>query len=80
MERKSEFPQPHTTISQQNSNLFPAQHLYRDPSSHREGSMHLHYGDLLDGACLVKILAKVRPDEVYNLAAQVGYRCAHPLN
>ena len=46
------------------------QHLYRDPSAHREGSMHLHYGDMIDGACMVKILTQARPDEVYNLAAQ----------
>lgn len=30
----------------------------------------LHYGDMLDPACLSAILYKVQPDEVYNLAAQ----------
>jgi GDPmannose 4,6-dehydratase len=29
------------------------QHLYQDPKSHREGRMILHYGDLIDGNCLV---------------------------
>ena len=29
------------------------QHLYQDPKSHREGKMILHYGDLIDGNCLV---------------------------
>merc|ERR1712141_437061 len=30
-------------------------HLYEDPNSHREGKMILHYGDMIDGSCLVKI-------------------------
>merc|ERR1711936_119299 len=45
-------------------------HLYEDPNSHREGKMILHYGDMIDGSCLVKIINKVRPSESYNLAAQ----------
>ena len=35
-------------------------HLYEDPNSHREGKMILHYGDLIDGSCLVKIISSVR--------------------
>lgn len=31
---------------------------------------HLHYGDLGDSISLVKIISEVRPDEIYNLAAQ----------
>ena len=31
---------------------------------------HLHYGDLADSMSLVKIIGAVRPDEIYNLAAQ----------
>jgi GDPmannose 4,6-dehydratase len=31
--------------------------------------MQLHYGDLSDSTCLVKLLCKIRPCEVYNLAA-----------
>lgn len=44
-------------------------HLYQDP---HEKSRHLvlHYGDLTDGANLIRILQEVQPDEVYNLAAQ----------
>jgi len=30
----------------------------------------LHYGDMTDSSCLVKIIADVRPTEIYNLAAQ----------
>ena len=33
-------------------------------------AMHLHYGDLTDSTCLVKIINEVRPDEIYNLGAQ----------
>jgi GDPmannose 4,6-dehydratase len=44
-------------------------HLYRDP--HEEDlRFFLHYGDLTDGSNLVRIVQEVRPDEVYNLAAQ----------
>jgi len=43
--------------------------LYRD--RHTSGvRLHLHYGDLTDATNLTSILTKVRPDEVYNLAAQ----------
>lgn len=32
--------------------------------------LHLHYGDLVDASNLTSIVARVRPDEVYNLGAQ----------
>lgn len=35
-----------------------------------EPRFHLHYGDLSDSMSLVRIIGKVRPDELYNLAAQ----------
>ena len=44
-------------------------HLYRDPHD-PEARLFLHYGDLTDGTGLRRILEKVQPDEVYNLAAQ----------
>ena len=44
-------------------------HLYQDP--HAEGrNFILHHGDMTDSSSLVHIMAKVRPDELYNLAAQ----------
>jgi GDPmannose 4,6-dehydratase len=44
-------------------------HLYRDP--HEDGvRMRLHYGDLTDSTNLIRIVQQVRPDEIYNLAAQ----------
>lgn len=48
-------------------------HLYRD--RHEEDvHLHLHYGDLLDGIGLRRIMSEVQPDEVYNLAAQSHVR------
>ncbi|CAH1780196.1 unnamed protein product [Owenia fusiformis] len=46
------------------------QHLYTDQSAHQGGSMKLHYGDLTDSTCLVKIVSETQPDEIYNLGAQ----------
>ena len=44
-------------------------HIYEDP--HVEHSrFRLHYGDLTDSSNLTRVLAEVRPDEVYNLGAQ----------
>ncbi|MBR5664896.1 MAG: GDP-mannose 4,6-dehydratase, partial [Bacteroidales bacterium] len=45
---------------------------YRERIAHLEGNpqFHLHYGDLSDTSSLVKVISMVRPDEVYNLAAQ----------
>ena len=37
-------------------------------------NLHLHYGDLADGGGLVRLVAKVQPDEVFNLAAQSHVR------
>ncbi len=48
-------------------------HLYRDP--HLEGvRLFLHYGDMTDGTAMARLLTKVQPDEVYNLAAQSHVR------
>jgi len=44
-------------------------HLYEDPHA-PSPRFHLHYGDLTDSSNLTRILADVRPDEVYNLGAQ----------
>ncbi len=43
--------------------------LYVDPHEH-ETSFHLHHGDLTDATNLIRLIQKVRPDEIYNLAAQ----------
>jgi len=44
-------------------------HIYQDPHDSNP-KLKLHYGDLTDSSNLTRILAEVRPDEVYNLGAQ----------
>ena len=39
-------------------------HLYKNPS------LHLHYGDMTDGTALSHLVSTLKPDEIYNLAAQ----------
>ncbi len=45
---------------------------YRERIAHLEGhpQFHLHYADLGDSMSIVQVISKVRPDEIYNLAAQ----------
>ena len=45
---------------------------YRERIAHLEGLpyFHLHYADLGDSMSLLQVVGKVRPDEIYNLAAQ----------
>ena len=44
-------------------------HLYQDPHVNNRNFM-LHYGDMTDSSSLLHIIQKVKPDEIYNLAAQ----------
>jgi len=44
-------------------------HLYQDPHVDKRRFI-MHYGDLTDSTSLVRIVQTVRPDEIYNLAAQ----------
>ena len=44
-------------------------HLYQDPHE-KDVRLKLHYGDLTDATNLIRIIQEVRPDEIYNLAAQ----------
>ena len=45
---------------------------YRERIAHLEGkeNFHLHYGDMGDSMGLMAVISSVRPDEIYNLAAQ----------
>ena len=45
---------------------------YRERIAHLEGKphFHLHYADLGDSMSILQVVGKVRPDEIYNLAAQ----------
>lgn len=49
------------------------EHLYLDEwvrDMHKKRLVNLHYADMTDSSSLIRILQEVRPDEVYNLAAQ----------
>ena len=45
---------------------------FRERIAHLEGqsNFHLHYGDLCDSSSIFQVVSQVRPDEIYNLAAQ----------
>ena len=44
-------------------------HLFLDPHDNKT-NLYLHHGDMTDSSSLTRIIQKVQPDEVYNLAAQ----------
>ncbi|HVW94682.1 MAG TPA: GDP-mannose 4,6-dehydratase [Mucilaginibacter sp.] len=44
-------------------------HLYHDPHEPNV-KFKLHYGDLTDSTNLIRLVQEIRPDEIYNLAAQ----------
>ena len=55
-------------------------HLFRD--RHESGNrLHLHFGDMSDAAGLTNLINTIRPDEIYNLAAQshvmVSFKMPH---
>ena len=53
-------------------------HLYKDP--HINGvKLFLHYGDISDSTNLIKLLYRVQPDEIYNLAAQSHVRVSFDI-
>ena len=53
-------------------------HIYQDP--HQKGArLHLIYGDLSDASSLQGIINEVKPDEVYNLAAQSHVRVSFDI-
>lgn len=47
--------------------------IYEDPHSDTR-RLNLHYGDLSDASALSRLIAKIQPDEIYNLAAQSHVR------
>ena len=44
-------------------------HVYQDPHV-TDRNLILHYGDLTDSGNLIRLVQKIQPDEIYNLAAQ----------
>ena len=53
-------------------------HLYQDPHVNNK-RLFLHYGDLTDSVALVKLLYELKPDEIYNLAAQSHVRVSFDI-
>ncbi|MEY2408235.1 MAG: GDPmannose 4,6-dehydratase [Verrucomicrobiota bacterium] len=49
------------------------EHIYADPHQ-PDARLHLHYGDLSDASALARLLTKIEPEEIYNLAAQSHVR------
>jgi GDPmannose 4,6-dehydratase len=54
------------------SNTERLETILADPQFHR--ALQLHYGDLGDASALARLMSQIRPDEVYNLAAQSHVR------
>jgi len=50
-------------------NTFRVDHIYQDPHE-KNYNFRLHYGDITDSSSVSDIIRKVKPDEIYNLAAQ----------
>ena len=44
-------------------------HIYVDPHT-KDARLFLHYGDLMDGVGLTNLIRDIKPNEIYNLAAQ----------
>ncbi|TXJ24117.1 GDP-mannose 4,6-dehydratase [Brachyspira aalborgi] len=54
------------------------EHLYQDFHVN-DAKVFLHYGDLADGSALSRLLEKIQPDEIYNLAAQSHVRVSFDI-
>ncbi|WOO41144.1 GDP-mannose 4,6-dehydratase [Rubellicoccus peritrichatus] len=53
-------------------------HLYNDPHVHGT-KLFLHYGDIADSVRMVKLIYELKPDEIYNLAAQSHVRVSFDI-
>src|SRR5512140_3420980 len=53
-------------------------HIYMDPHM-PQARMYLHYGDLADAGFLAHIIYEIKPDEIYNLAAQSHVRVSFDM-
>jgi GDPmannose 4,6-dehydratase len=50
------------------------EHIFKHPN------LHLEYADLTDGSCLMAIVSKYKPDEIYNLGAQSHVKVSFELS
>lgn len=49
------------------------EHLYLEDAvedMHKNRNVYLHYGDMTDSEALIRLIREIKPDEIYNLAAQ----------
>src|SRR6476659_4517473 len=53
-------------------------HLYKDRHD-PHARLFLHYGDLSDGSSVANLLARLKPDEIYNLGAQSHVRVSFDI-
>lgn len=54
------------------------EHIFQDPhESHKQ--LTLHYGDLSDASNISRLIEKIRPDEIYHLAAQSHVRVSFDI-
>src|SRR6187399_1451323 len=64
----------HGIVRRQSSTYRPRLDAVQSRTDLPLDQLHLHYGDLADGGGLVRLVSKIQPDEVYNLAAQSHVR------
>lgn len=70
-------------VVRRNSTVFRSriEHLvdeYQNPER-KGGRLFLHYGDMSDGTNIARLLYKIQPDEIYNLAAQSHVRISFDI-
>lgn len=59
-------------------NTWRINHLYNNPKI-LDKKMFLHYGDMTDNASLIRLIQEIKPDEIYNLAAQSHVKVSFDL-
>ena len=58
------------------------EHLYIDElirDMHSDRKINLHYGDMTDSSNMIRLVQQIRPDEIYNLAAQSHVKVSFDL-
>jgi GDPmannose 4,6-dehydratase len=61
-----------------NFNTNRIDHLYQDPHT-KNHRLFLHYGDLAEATVLDRLIRDLKPDEIYNLAAQSHVRVSYEI-
>ena len=66
---KEKIPSARSKRRSSSINTFRIDHIYQDPHE-KSKNFILHYGDITDSTSVSKIIESIKPDEIYNLAAQ----------